>query len=770
MKYQEISQTGQCPYPSHDVPEADKGWEWCMQYAKAAYYDFSVTYPKGMFSNNGGDYAKNKMYAIGKQPIDQYKPYLGVKDGEDNWLNLDWSVRPIITPYRNKVLSRCMGVDYDFVCTPIDALAKTQETEYYNRMKVKLAMIDLIKQQDPELANHPMLKISDTDPTDLSELEMRVEFGEQFNRSKDAEISIDLGMYENNYTQFRKQIFEDLFDNGYAGYKCWLGTDNRPKFRRVNCDNVICSMSKDQYFTDMVHAGEIIYVPLVELATKTKPDGTLMFTEEELTEFASTIAGKYGNPRRLGTLGVQMKPYDKFKCAVLEINFKTYNYHFYAQREEQVTGNTIFKDETSKNKGISISNPKYINKRVEYIYKASWIIGTDKCYDTGMCYDQYRSNNLEKIALTRLPYRFIAYNFNEMRAQSFMDALIPFLDDYQMTMMKIQNFKARAVPSGWWIDFDALENVAKNKAGKNMTPQELLQMFFQTGVLGGRSVDDAGNPRSPNWKPIIPIENTAASELQMFYQDLVMTIQQIERITGFNDITTGNPNPKTLVPGYEIAQQSTTDALSPLVWAEETLSCWLAEDVLCRMQQGVRKAGIEGYAPALNSNILKAISVNPDIAWRDYGVYIEKKPTEQERMWLMQMMQKDIDAGILSGNLAITLINTKNAKQAQQIWAYRVDKERQRQQQARMDEIQATNQGNLALSKETAKAQETLLDKEYAHKERIKGMEIYADLEKKRMETEASRLNSQETNAARVLTQHVANEGKKELEQTTQTT
>src|SRR6185436_8233259 len=126
-----------------------------------------------------------------------------------------------------------------------------------------------------------------------------------------------------------------------------------------------------------------------------------------------------------------------------------------------------------------------------------------------------------------------------MKAQGTMERLIPYLDDYQLTMLKIQNFKNRAVPSGWWIDLDALENVALNKGGKNMEPKELLQMFFETGVLVGRSKDAAGNPMGPNWKPVIPIENTAASELAMFYNDIITTIQSIERITGYNEATMG---------------------------------------------------------------------------------------------------------------------------------------------------------------------------------------------------------------------------------------
>ena len=43
-----------------------------------------------------------------------------------------------------------------------------------------------------------------------------------------------------------------------------------------------------------------------------------------------------------------------------------------------------------------LTNTRYTRKKVKYVYKCKWIIGTDKCYDWGMCYDQKRSVDLKK--------------------------------------------------------------------------------------------------------------------------------------------------------------------------------------------------------------------------------------------------------------------------------------------------------------------------------------------------------------------------------------
>jgi hypothetical protein len=724
MRYTDYDKSTIAPYPSHDIDPAKKGAEWCMSYARAAWIDFTFGVPKGVFANNQGDYEKYRMYALGKQPNSQYKTWLGIDEQAKNtWMSIDWSIRPIVSGYRDRAIARLMKDNYGIVATPVDAIAKSEMQQYYAQMKTKLMIRQLAMQQgDAELAQHPLIAPQSGEPMDVEELEMRLMMGEQFNRSKDAELAIELGFFENKYDYVRYGWYQDLFDCGVAGYKEWLGTDNKPHFRRVNPENIVVSYCRQSDFSDAVHIGEITDVALVDLATYTDEAGNPIFTEKELQEFAGSVAGKWGNPGVMQRNFVGLKGFDKFKCKVLDIEFHSYDDYSY-RNVTDTNGNVDFR---RADYGRGKVSDKYIRKRYKCVYKAKWVIGTEKVYDFGLAADQKRSNIAEKKGETKLSYCLGAFNFYEMKAQGIMERLIPYLDKYQLTHYKIQNFMNRAVPSGWWIDLDALENVALSKGGAPMQPKELLQMFFETGVLVGRSKDVNGEPMGVNWKPVIPIENTAASELAMFYQDLAMCLQEIEKMTGFNEITTGNPNPKTLVPGYELANQSTNDALWPLANTETRLTECLAYDVLKRMQQGVKKGGIEGYANSLNINTLRYIQVSPDISLREYGIMLEKKTTEQEKMWLLQQMQPDIQNGLLDTSDAVTLVNTHNAKQAQMIWAYKIKRNRELMQQREMEKIQLNNQG----AKEAAEvAQQTAMQQEQ--------MKMQFELQKKQMELQA---------------------------------
>lgn len=116
------------------------------------------------------------------------------------------------------------------------------------------------------------------------------------------------------------------------------------------------------------------------------------------------------------------------------------------------------------------------------------------------------------------------------------------------------------------------------------------------------------------------------------------------------------------------------------------------------------------------------MELDSSIAWRDYGIELEKRTTDDQKAWLLQMMQVDIQNGFLNSADAVTLVNTRNAKQAQMIWAYRVKKEKERISQQKMAEIQATNEGNMQSAQV---AQQTAMQ--------IKQMEIQAELQKEQM-------------------------------------
>ena len=145
-------------YPRADLDPAKKDKDWGILYAKAAWNDWNYTIPRTVFYNAADKYEELRLYAIGKQPVNKYKKLMGVEEQTNNtWLNVDWSVRPIVTKLRDIAISIMLKQSYGIVATPIDPLAKSELDWKYAQMKSKIAIRNLLQQQDPELVNHPLL-------------------------------------------------------------------------------------------------------------------------------------------------------------------------------------------------------------------------------------------------------------------------------------------------------------------------------------------------------------------------------------------------------------------------------------------------------------------------------------------------------------------------------------------------------------------------------------------------------------------------------------
>lgn len=743
-------------YPKDDINPDEKDLEWGKRYAQAAWYDWNYTIPRTVFYNAADKYEELRLYACGKQPINKYKKLMGVDEQTNlTYLNLDWTPRPFIIQKRDVAISKLLQQGHQIVCTPIDPTAKAELDKYYAEAKAKIAMRQVLQKQSSPLADHPMLAQSPNEPEDWEEMQMRIDFGEQFNRAKDAEEAIQLGFYENGIEMFDQKLCEDLFDCGIAGYREWLGDDNKPKFRNINPEAVVTNYCKWADFRDLKHAGEVIDVLLVDLAAMTDPAGTnALFSENEIQDMANNVAGKWSNPAMVGRSTNYFKGYDKFKVKVLDIEFYSYNAYGYEVNKDK-RGNTRFSKADNKRANLK--------KRIKVVYCCKWIIGTEHAYDFHLKEDMKRSVNLKKKADTELSFRFIAQNFYEMRATGMMERLMPLIDDYQLTIYKIQNLKNRIIPNGWWIDLDALENVALNKGGENMKPLDLLQMFMETGVLVGRSQGIMGD--NVNYKPIIPIQNSIASEIMALYNDLQISMNQIQSMIGLNDVTDAStPSPKMLNGVASMMDQGTNNSLYPMMMSKKHLKEKLANDVLIRIQQGLKKGGVSGYAPALNTNTLKFIQVSDALCLRDYGIILEEKTTDEQKELLMQQMQFDIQNGFLDTSDVIYIMNVYNIKQAQMILAYRAKRSKQEKQQEILQNQQVTIQGQQESAQQTAMMAQQLAQMNHQFKMQEIQMQGKIEMEITKMKMGVQSQVAEQTNQVKMAGHVIAAQSKENIQ------
>lgn len=677
-----------------------------------------------------------------------------MKKATETWLNVDWSVIPIVPKFRRIALGRLNKVDYNIVATPIDPLANEETDAYFAGMKAKLLIRDQIKKVDPALLESPSLQLTPNEAKDMEELEMQMNYTFKHQMAIEAEQGIKLVLEQNSVEKMREKIREDFFDFGVGGYKEFIDSNGAIKIRTVNPRNIIINHCKNKDFSDAEYIGEIIEMSIADL----KQQAGNQFSEEEYEKIAQNHIGLFGNPKDWPTsYSIYNKGYDKFKIRVLDIEFFSVNELVFEQRIDR-RGNKIF----AKAKYEDRNKRKEKFDRVAYkvVYKGKWIVNTDFIYNYGLQTDMKRAKS--SLMDTELSYHLYAPEFWDMRAYGMMEQLIPIADAIQIAWYRLQNVINQARPKGIMIEMGALEEIPLGKGGKQLTPMKVLDLYNKTGTLVYRKSDAQG--RATNYKPIEELENGLGRDVMSYWQIIQNNIQLLRDITGLNELTDGStPDPRTLTTVAKLAYEGTNNALTHIVQGEKKLLESLANAVVLRLQDVVLKGEVKGYLRSLGSNTLNFIRINPNIHLHEYGIILEDKPTDDQRAMLMQQVQASQINGLLDIEDAIIIQNTDNLKVAQQLLAYKVKKRREEEEAKamRMQEMNAQVQQQSAMVAEQAKQQTIQVEGQI--KSQIIQVEKEFDAKLLELKYQYELQLEQMRQTGKVTTKQVENKGKKSV-------
>lgn len=708
--------TQQAAYPDPNIDPRQKDEKWILQYAKAAWGGWSTSMPVGsIFYAKAARYLEIREYAMGRQSVGKYQKNLLADDQSDETLmKISWEPRADGMVIRNIAVAKVQKAGVNIICTPINANAKDAQDKEFKKAKVKILMRQAMEKQNPELAQMPQLKKMTGEADDLEELQMQVDFNPKFIRAKDVEESVGLVFYENDFAQILDSESEDIVDFGVGIVAVDINENNKVILRKVNLDNFICSYTRKPNFNDIIHAGEIVSVKLSDLAKK--------FTEEQIKDLEGKVAGKNGNPSSLGFNTIEDNGRDIYKVDVLDLKFITWNKRVteenidkngnlrVSKAKPSASNKPVFDEDGNKIERSSV----YTAKSVEVVYKCKWVVGTDLLYDFGVAENQPRTVNIATMGKTSLGYVIRAASFDRMKASGLTENMISIIDDLCETQYKIRNFRNRMIANGFDIDLDAIENVALGASGQKMKPQELIDNFFESGVLVSRRGGGAGENNTSNYKAINAIQNNMSEQLIALANDLQMSKQALRDISGLNELTDGStPNPKTLTTIANLANESTNNSLYYLINCRKSLIEGVAREVVQRLQIAVKKGPYDGYNPSAG----KYISVPKSIADYDYDLMVEDMPTEEQKQIVYNLMLEDIKNGFISHADAISIIYTYNLKQMAILLSHKVEKGKQKQQDNALANTKATADAQM---QSNAMAEE--IKNKYAQEEHLRKM------------------------------------------------
>jgi hypothetical protein len=695
-------------YPNQQIDPREKGYDWILQYCKAAWGD-----SRGYVPNNMLNFGQSKMneireYALGRQSTTKYKKLLNVDEQQDKtWLNIDWTPPSFLTKFREIAISKLVQRRYAINAFAVDPIAKSEEDNYFTEMKVKILMREAAqKAGNQELLNSPVLAPQPGEAQDLEQLKMEEQFGYKHVMSMEAEMAASLAMYQNKFDEKRKRTIENLFDFGMGGYTEYIDENGQVKLREINPENMVLSYCAKNDFSDLVHWGEVREVYVGDLAP--------WFTVEQMNQIVQSVAGRFGNPSNFMYGTDYSKYWNRFKVLVLDFEFLSWNDYTYKEevdnRGNVRFGKTKYQDATKLSvtkEGVidkmgTIPNmvdftmkgqaePIFMPVTRKVVYKCKWLIQTDYMYDWGMSENQIRKPS--SWWDTKLNIQLYSWNFYKMRFAGITERLIPLEDKASLTWFKLQNMSNKLIPYLINIDLNALEGVDFGGGGEKMNPTKVMDFIFSNFVVPYRSTDLLS--QNPNYKPV-SIE--ASGQLAVFgqlYQELQNTLDMMRQVSGLNELTDGStPNAKTLVPVANAAMESTNNALYLLSFADKQLIQDLADAIVSKVQIAVKLGKVEGYARALGEETVKFFQISPDISIHEFGIFIEDVPSDFERQQLIQELNIRDSQGLIEPEDKILVMSTKNLKMASMILAYRIKKRREKLQEFELQKIQEASQGN----------------------------------------------------------------------------
>ena len=571
------------------------------------------------------------------------------------------------------------------------------------------------KDQIAQIEQESGIQLEDPDaftPEDKDELE--VHFGFTYKQREEVmmEQGIDLVLYDNQWTEIKNAILDDLLIYGFGGTKTYTDNNGRIKTRRINPYNLILSYSERSDMNDLEWVGEVFYMSITDV--RQQYPGKI--TEEELFNLSKSMVGKFNNPASFTfTWNYQYanalsRPYDSFRVPVLQLSLKTL-YNITYEKNEDRFGKTIL-DKTTKMK----DGKDYVKSKPFYVeYEGAWICDTNYLLHWGVANNMAKPNdNLQECIL---PYTIYMYNNNRMTNKPVIETIIPSIKQMQLAHLQIQKIISQAAPDGYTVDIAGMADVDLGNGKGALQPMELIRIYKQTGVIfyKGQVDESEGNSRPP----ITPLNVPFTSKLESFINLYNFELNKLERMLGSNSLDQGNISNQAVGKGVlDSARQLGESSINYVYNSYLNILERTAKLTQMRLWDILvfGKKGYEGYKYALGTDRVDYIKLEAedDFEKTNFDVKIEATLDEGAKQMLENNIQQALAQQTIELEDAIQIRLLDNPKAANYYLVSAQKKRRklrmeearsnsEMQMQQAVQAAQAKSQGELQL--EQAKAQ-----------------------------------------------------------------
>jgi len=679
-------------FPSQTVSDEEKAsLDYGIQVSRAIEQEW---FQKGGSGNRYAKYYSNfhqlRLYARGEQSVQKYKNELSI-NGDLSYLNLDWTPVPIISKFVDIVANGLSNKSYDITAFAQDPFSVKNRTDYAEAiekdMNTKNALINLKENLGMDFSQTQDLENL---PETNEELDLHMQMSYKQNVEVAEEEVINTVLSANKYEETKRRLAHDLTVIGIAATKTRFEKSQGIVVDYVDPACMVYSYTEDPNFQDIYYVGEVKAISIPELK-KQFPD----LSNEELEKIEQNAGGSqyvtgWGN-------------YDENTVQVMYFEYKTYmNQVFKIKRTEQGLEKAL--EKTDSFNPPENDNFERVSRSIEVLYTGAKVIGTNLMLEWKMAENMTRPNaDTTKVEMN---YCISAPKMYKGRIESVVSKITGFADMIQLTHLKLQQVMSRIVPDGVFLDMDGLAEVDLGN-GTSYNPAEALNMYFQTGSIVGRSLNQDGGLNAGK----VPIQELATSSGQAKIQSLIGTyqyyLQMIRDVTGLNEARDGSlPDKDALVGVQKLAANASNTATRHLLDSLLFITLRVCENISLKVADLIENPFTENSLmnsiSTFNTNTLKEFM---ELQLHDFGIFLELEPEEEEKALLEKNIQIALQTGGVSLSDTIDIRQIKNIKIANQFLKLKQEKNIKREQEQKQANIQAQAQANAQASEAAAMAE-----------------------------------------------------------------
>ena len=713
-------------FPSQTVSDSEKdSQEYGLKVARAIETEwFKDDRTNGKYRNNYNNFHNLRLYARGEQSIQKYKDELSV-NGDLSYLNLDWSPVPIIPKFVDIVVNGIADRTYDIKAFSQSQNGVHKRTEYMEGIMSDMELKDFNDLVLSEFGVDMRESEEEMLPSSLEELGLHMQLNYKQAVEVAEEQAINVLMEGNKYELTKKRFYYDLTVLGIGAVKNNFTTSEGITIDYVDPANLVYSHTDSPYFDDIYYVGEVKSIPINELI-KQFPH----LTQEELEEIAENKTfNRNNNQSRYST-----DKEDNNKIQVLYFNYKTHNNEVYKVKETgSGASKAIMKDDTFNPPTDKEGGYSKIQRSLEVKYDGALVLGTDKLLKWELSKNMMRPKS--DFTKVKMDYAIVAPRMYNGKIESLVKRITGFADMIQLTHLKLQQVMSRMVPDGVYLDADGLAEVDLGN-GTNYTPQEALNMFFQTGSVIGRSFTSEGDI-NPGKVPIQEITSgSGGNKIQALIGNYNYYLQMIRDVTGLNEARDGSmPDKNALVGVQKLAAANSNTATRHILQAGLYLTAETAECLSLRISDVLEYSPTkDAFIQAIGAHNVATLEEMKELHLYDFGIFIDLAPDEEEKQKLENNIQMALQQKNIELEDAIDLRDIKNVKLANQLLKIRRKKKDERDRQMQLENIQAQTQSNTQAAQAAAQI-ETQKDQSLMQT-KMQLEQMKASLESQKMEQE----------------------------------